>query len=232
MAKIETYFHTKGVDWHREIASDAMIAKAQAFQATRDRIQKSEVGKRRDEAMTPETWIGPLAEEVFDRWLEARGIDREWDHEPGRYDEVEFYIAPHGIDVKCMNQSADCEPGLDYACNVKAYQVHNPKVTAYVFSRFIVPTHEVIQFGMISKKDFLEADELQEQKKGDIIKIGGGREMTVSEDMFWVPISILTPTEIFLAGQKCLECNHWNGYMPGQLCGLCWMARRKKEATG
>jgi hypothetical protein len=229
MVNVNTLWHTQGVDWHREIASDEMIAKAQAFQATRDAVQKSEAGRRRDEAMTRETWIGPLAEEVFDRWLEARGIDREWDHDPGRYDEVEFYIAPHGIDVKCMNQTADCEPLLDYACNVKAYQVRNPKVTAYVFSRFIVPTHEVIQFGMISKRDF--KDNCREQKKGDVIKIGGGREMTVSEDLLWIPIEELTPTAVFLAGQKCVDCNHWNGFMTGQLCGPCWMARRK-AATG
>lgn len=229
MAKIETYFHTKGVDWHREIATDKMICDAQAFQAQRDAIQKTWASKERDKRMTKETWIGPLAEEVFDRWLEARGLEREWDHDPGRFDEVEFYRSPHGIDVKCMNQSADCEPTLDYACNVKAYQVHNPKVTCYLFSRYIVPTHEVIQFGMIEKKDFLT--EAREQKKGDIIKIGGGREMTVSEDMLWVPIKLLTPTEIFLAGQKCVACNHWNGFMDGQLCGPCWMARRK-AATG
>ena len=64
-----------------------------------------------------------------------------------------------------------------------------------------------------------------------IIPIGGGRTMTVSEDLLWVPIKLLTPTEQYLDGKKCLDCNHWNGFMEGQLCGPCWMARRK-AATG
>lgn len=203
-------------DWHREIVDDLKICRAQAFQARRDALP------HHDEGLTDETWIGPLAEEVFDRWLTARGIDHDWDHDPDRFDDVEFYIAPRNVDVKCMNQNADCEPLGTYACNVKKWQAEKPdsRVTDYVFARYIVPTREVIIFGGMTRAEFREKAVPQEKNKQvtDSFK--------VSETLLEVYIEDLTPTEELLAGRTCLGCGHWNGFMEGQLCGPCWMARR------
>lgn len=223
MSDIRDFYKTVRASWHREIVDDLKICRAQAFQATRDSLPN-----RSDDKLSPDNWIGPLCEEVFHRWLDSKGLDHEWDHEPDRFDDVEFYRAPHNIDVKGMNQNADCEPLPHYACNVKKKQAEkrDSRVTAYCFSRFIKPTKEVIQFGMISRADFLDcADEGEqdEQVTGDF---------KVKTPVRFCKISDLTPTEEFLAGRTCVDCGHWNGFMDGQLCGPCWMARRAKAKGG
>ena len=223
MSDIRDFWKTIRVDWHREYVDDLKICRAQAFQATRDRQPHSDSG------LTDETWIGPLAEEVFDRWLTAKGIDHEWDHDPERYDDVEFYIPPEHVDVKCMNQNADCEPLPGYACNVKKIQAEkeDSTVTAYVFARYIVPTREVIIFGGMLRRDFLETAVPQPKDKQVTA------DMKVSEDLLEVYLKDLTPIEELLGGRRCLDCDHWNGFMDGQLCWPCWMARRaKRGATG
>jgi len=181
--------------------------------------------------MTDETWVGPLAEEVFDRWLTAKKIEHEWDHDPDRFDDVEFYIAPRNVDVKCMNQNADCEPLPGYACAVKKAQAEkrDSRVTDYVFARYIVPNREVIILGGITRADFL--DKAVEQPKDKRVT----DDFKVSETLLEVYIRDLTETEELLAGRTCLDCGHWNGFMDGQVCGPCWMARRalaKREETG
>lgn len=203
-------------DWYRETVDDLKICRAQGFQARRDAQPHS------DDGLTDETWIGPLAEEVFDRWLTARGIDHDWDHDPDRFDDVEFYIAPRNVDVKCMNQNADCEPLGNYACNVKRRQAlkRDSRVTDYVFARYIVPRKEVIIFGGMTRADFLDKAVPRDEHE----KVT--KDFEVSEDLLEVYIEDLTPTEELLAGRTCLGCGHWNGFMEGQLCGPCWMGRR------
>ena len=209
-------------DWHRETIDDLKICAAQGFQARRDAQPYSGDG------LTDETWIGPLAEEVFDRWLTGKGIDHEWDHDPDRFDDVEFYIAPRHVDVKCMGQNADCEPLGTYACNVARRQAEkrDSLVTDYVFARYIVPRREVIIFGGMTRADFREKAVPRDEHE----KVT--KDFEVSEDLLEVYIEDLTPTEELLAGRTCLDCGHWNGFMEGQLCGPCWMARRARGATG
>ena len=206
----------KKADWHRQQVDDGAIVRAQAFQATRDTIASKD-------RLTDETWAGPLAEEVFDRWLTDRGIDHEWDHDPHEFDRWDFYVPPWYIDVKCGNCTS--EPHLDYACNLKKRQARNVAVSAYVHARYNSQLRELILFGAISKVDFLA--EAMFRKKGEVLPQANGQSMTVKHDFYEQEISILTPLDAFLAGPECRLCGERPGYMDGQLCGGCWLGRRK-----
>lgn len=214
MADIGDYFHTDkkaGRVWHRAMVDEYAETRAKAFQAQRDKLGVTcDISDRR--------WCGPLAEEVFHQWLEARGIDHEWDHDPDHFDSWDIYIPPRYIDVKCI--AATTEPLLHYGCNVKRAQLKNPKVTDYVFARYLWPEKEMILLGGITKVDF--KDEPLERKEGELVN-----SMTVKEPFWEQPIERLTDLEQFVAGPACLDCDHWNGYMDGQLCGRCYMARRQ-----
>ncbi len=214
MADIGDYFHTDkktGRSWIRVVVDEAAEARAKAFQAQRDKLGVTcDISERR--------WCGPLAEEVFHLWLEGQGIEHDWDHDPDHFDSWDIYQPPRYIDVKCC--AAASEPLLHYGCNVKKTQVKNPNVTDYVFARYLWPEKEMIIMGGISKLGFM--DEPLDRKEGDVVN-----QMTVKEPFWEQPIENLTDLEEFLAGPACVDCNHWNGYMEGQLCGRCYLARRQ-----
>ncbi len=204
------------MDWHREICNEEAEIRAKGFYA-----QQQKYGQRWNISncdLSKRPWCGALAEEVLNGWLEDRIDWHEWGHDPDRFEKHDFYVPPWYIDSKCI--AATTEPRLNYGCNVKKTQIKNVAVNAFVFSRYLWPEKEMIILGAISKKDFREI--AIEREKGDIIN-----QMTVEEPFLECSISDLTSLEEFLAGQPCLNCEHWNGYMDGQLCGPCWMEARR-----
>jgi len=117
------------------------------------------------------------------------------------------------------------EPEPHWEATVMEYQ-KDRKATHFIFNRIRNDFKVGWVLGFVSKEDFYDQARLAEKGTKN-------QNFTYDNDRHCIEIRLLSqPDEmddLLDAAEKpppCIKCGHWNSYMPGQVCGICWLANR------
>ncbi len=136
--------------------------------------------------------------------------------------EYDFDFDDYKFEVKGIG--CNQQPAPHWEATVMDYQ-KNRKATHFIFNRIRNDFKVGWVLGFISKESFFEQARFAEKGTKN-------QNFTYDNDRHCLEIRLLSsPDEmgdLLLRADDgptpCKSCDHWNGYMDGQLCGICWLA--------
>jgi len=141
-----------------------------------------------------------------------------------RVDRPAYDFEYRGFTFEVKGIGCNQEPEPHWEATSMDYQ-KNRKFSHFIFCRVNNNFLEGWILGFISREDFYEQARFAEKGTKN-------QNFEYDNDRHCIEIRLLSDPDKMddlldgsdkSAQAPCVNCGHWNGYMPGQVCGICWL---------